>query len=123
MSISRRLFNIARAEAQDAKRRIIDKLSFKSISYNDDKVQEPRARPPKQPAQDPHQLQIDKYYAMLELPSGASWAEVKSAYRSLMRKYHPDRHRDSDEEQQVATELSQKLRVAYEALRKELQGT
>jgi hypothetical protein len=33
---------------------------------------------------------FDKYYHILQLPVGASDAEIKSAYRTLAKKYHPD---------------------------------
>lgn len=33
---------------------------------------------------------FDKYYRVLHLPVGASDAEIKSAYRTLAKKYHPD---------------------------------
>jgi hypothetical protein len=33
---------------------------------------------------------FDKYYQVLQLPSGASEAEIKSAYRKLAKLYHPD---------------------------------
>lgn len=33
---------------------------------------------------------FDKYYQVLQLPLGASDADIKSAYRSLAKKYHPD---------------------------------
>src|SRR5512137_1520766 len=64
--------------------------------------------------------QLRQYYANLELAEGASWQEVKSAYRRLMRRYHPDRHAADPEKARIANELAQKLRVAYEALRDEL---
>lgn len=33
---------------------------------------------------------FDKYYRVLQVPVGASDAEIKSAYRTLAKKYHPD---------------------------------
>jgi hypothetical protein len=33
---------------------------------------------------------FDKYYQVLLLPPGASDADIKSAYRTLAKKYHPD---------------------------------
>lgn len=32
----------------------------------------------------------DHHYALLGLPTSASFAEVKAAYRQLVRRYHPD---------------------------------
>lgn len=64
--------------------------------------------------------QLRQYYANLELPFGADLDEVKSAFRRLMRQYHPDKHQDDPARRQLATQLSQKLTVAYNELVKEL---
>jgi DnaJ-domain-containing protein 1 len=57
-------------------------------------------------------------YAALEVPYGADFATVRKSYRTLMRKYHPDRHTSSPEKQRAATELAQKLTAAYELIQK-----
>jgi DnaJ-class molecular chaperone len=57
-------------------------------------------------------------YAALEVPYGADFATVRKSYRALMRKYHPDRHTSSPEKQKAATELAQKLSLAYEVIEK-----
>jgi DnaJ-domain-containing protein 1 len=57
-------------------------------------------------------------YAALEVPYGADFATVRKSYRALMRKYHPDRHTTSPEKQRAATELAQKLSLAYELVEK-----
>jgi len=64
--------------------------------------------------------QLRQYYANLELPFGASLEEVKHAYRRLMRQYHPDKHQDDPARRQLATQLSQKLTVAYNELNQAL---
>jgi DnaJ-domain-containing protein 1 len=58
-------------------------------------------------------------YAALEVPYGADFATVRKSYRTLMRKYHPDRHTHSPEKQKAATELAQKLTLAYELVAKQ----
>jgi DnaJ-domain-containing protein 1 len=58
-------------------------------------------------------------YAALEVPYGADFATVRKSYRTLMRKYHPDRHTGSPEKQKTATELAQKLTLAYELIEKQ----
>jgi DnaJ-class molecular chaperone len=47
---------------------------------------------------------------------GADLAQVKTAYRKMMRKYHPDMHAGSPQKQKAATELSMKVTGAYNAL-------
>src|SRR5947209_12475698 len=41
-----------------------------------------------QPAPEP--MEYRDYYATLDVPRGASQADIKKAYRKLARKYHPD---------------------------------
>jgi DnaJ-domain-containing protein 1 len=55
-------------------------------------------------------------YKTLDLPDGASFDQVKSQYRKLMRKYHPDMHTASPQKQKAATELSMQVTQAYNQL-------
>jgi DnaJ-domain-containing protein 1 len=73
-----------------------------------------RARPT------PADEELRRAYAALEVPFGSDFATVRKSYRTLMRKYHPDRHAGSPEKQKAATELAQKLGQAYELLEKKL---
>jgi hypothetical protein len=65
---------------------------------------------------------IAQYYARLELPVGAPFEAVKTSYRRLMRKYHPDMHNGSPEKLRAATEVAQALTQAYNELEKHLMG-
>ena len=65
---------------------------------------------------------IAEYYKVLDLPDGADFAQVKSAYRKLMRKYHPDRHVGNPKKLKAATELSMRVTQAYNALEEHLKG-
>lgn len=40
---------------------------------------------------------MSRYYRILGLEEGASEEEVKKAYKTLAKKYHPDLHHDKDE--------------------------
>lgn len=115
MPIGRRLINLLKAEVNARVSRLAGLDASESAAASDP---DPEASVPRSPRAE----QLRQYYANLELPDGASWAEVKSAYRRLMRRYHPDRHAGDADKARVANELSQKLRVAYEALRDELAG-
>jgi len=61
---------------------------------------------------------LAQYYAQLECPYGSDLTAVRKAYRSMMRKYHPDMHSGSPEKQRVATDLSQRLTAAYNELKR-----
>lgn len=64
----------------------------------------------------PADEELRRAYAALEIPFGADFGTVRKSYRALMRKYHPDRHMGSPEKQKAATELAQKLTLAYELI-------
>tara|TARA_B100001123_G_scaffold307574_1_gene343708 strand:- start:2063 stop:3046 length:984 start_codon:yes stop_codon:yes gene_type:complete len=53
----------------------------------------------------------EKYFEVLGLNSHATWQEVKSAYRKLVLKAHPDKNKASD-----AEENFKKIQDAYEKL-------
>lgn len=66
--------------------------------------------------------QVAEWYKTLNLPVGADLAEVKSSYRQLMRKYHPDMHAGNPQKQKAANELSMRVTTAYNALQAHLNG-
>lgn len=63
---------------------------------------------------------IEEYYANLEVPFGSDLQTVRKAYRQLMREYHPDNFADDPQKEKMATQLSQELSVAYEAIQEYL---
>jgi DnaJ-domain-containing protein 1 len=59
---------------------------------------------------------IDKerqYYADLELPSGASFEDIKKSYKRLMKQYHPDRFINDRTKYDSAVKLAARLNEAY----------
>lgn len=64
---------------------------------------------------------IRDYYANLEVPYGSDLETVKESYRRLMRKYHPDKHAHDKEAEALATDLTQELTKAYQAIESYLQ--
>ncbi len=54
-------------------------------------------------------------YEVLGVPRGASADQVKSAYRALAKKYHPDNYTDSPL-QDVANEKMQEINEAYDSI-------
>jgi DnaJ-domain-containing protein 1 len=63
---------------------------------------------------------VRRAYAALEVPPGSSFETVRHAYRTMMRKYHPDLHTSTPEKQKAANELAQKLTDSYKLLEKKL---
>ncbi|MGN6109046.1 MAG: J domain-containing protein [Kofleriaceae bacterium] len=62
------------------------------------------------------EAQLAEWYKVLNLQIGADMAQIKTSYRQLMRKYHPDMHAGNPQKQKAATELSMRVTTAYNAL-------
>ncbi|MFO7850884.1 MAG: TerB family tellurite resistance protein [Bacteroidota bacterium] len=61
----------------------------------------------------------DAYYKILEINPGASNGEVKKAYRSMARKYHPDMVNHLGEDfKEIAHDKFRKVNEAYEKIKK-----
>jgi DnaJ-domain-containing protein 1 len=71
------------------------------------------SRPPRPGSAD---AQIAEWYRVLDLSVGAEMPQIKTSYRQLMRKYHPDMHAGNPQKQKAATELSMRVTAAYNGL-------
>ncbi len=60
---------------------------------------------------------IENFYKTLELPLNSSQSEVKAAYRSLARKYHPDRCSQDPVNLKASEEQFKIINTAYEFLK------
>jgi DnaJ-domain-containing protein 1 len=69
-------------------------------------------QPPK-PEFSPEELEAFK---ALEVKAGASFEEIKVAYKALIKKYHPDKFHNDPVRYKTALELSQKLNKSYSIL-------
>lgn len=66
---------------------------------------------------------LDAAYALFELPSQATEAELDRAYRRLMAKYHPDRVAGAaDEIRALAEERARAINAAYDRIRDARRG-
>ena len=54
---------------------------------------------------------MEDYYKILELPFGASSMEIKSAYRRLAFKYHPDKNLNDKEAEEKFKEITEAYTV------------
>jgi DnaJ-domain-containing protein 1 len=71
------------------------------------------SRPPRPGSAD---AQLADWYRVLDLSPGAELSQIKTSYRQLMRKYHPDMHAGNPQKQKAATELSMRVTAAYNGL-------
>ena len=67
-----------------------------------------------------HYKDTDSAYAVLEISPNATNEEVKSAYRRMAMKHHPDKVSTlGPEVQKAAEEKFRKIQEAYETIKKE----
>jgi DnaJ-domain-containing protein 1 len=101
----KRLFKIAQAEFNDY--RLKNKRDEKDFPPEEPAYQEPVVSAP-----DP----LAQYYANLEIPVGSDRATVKKAWKTQMKKYHPDLHCADPEKKRIAEELTLQLTEAHRIL-------
>jgi len=111
-----------RTAADDAFRRMKDQAarnpppgsgSARSSSWGSSPGASGSARAPRPGSTE---AQLLEWYRVLDLQVGADMAQIKSSYRQLMRKYHPDMHAGNPQKQKAATELSMRVTTAYNGL-------
>ncbi len=59
---------------------------------------------------------LAEYYANLEIPVGSNRATIKKAWKTQMKKYHPDLHGADPEKKRIAEELTRRLTQAHRIL-------
>ena len=60
------------------------------------------------------------YYANLEIPYGSDLETARRAWKSLMKKYHPDLHASDPQKRDLANGLTAELTKAYQEIEREL---
>jgi DnaJ like chaperone protein len=92
---------------------------YLEISAYDQRSIEAKYRAGFRAAAAPQEPSENRYYEILGLEPGASFSEVKTAYRKLSMKYHPDKVGHlGDEFKKVAEEKMKELNGAYDYLKK-----
>ncbi|MGA2639753.1 MAG: J domain-containing protein [Spirochaetia bacterium] len=56
-------------------------------------------------------------YANLEVPFGADIETVRKSYKSLMLRYHPDKHAGDPEKHRISLEITKKINESFERIR------
>jgi DnaJ-domain-containing protein 1 len=84
--------------------------------------QQRQQKPPSSFTFGPSDKRLRELYAQLETPYGAPFSEVKTSFRRLMRKYHPDLHLGNPQKHKTATQLTMSLTQAYNELELHLVG-
>jgi DnaJ like chaperone protein len=99
----KRILKIAKAEFNDFTQK-----------NKQDEIPEPAYQEPVRSFSAPDPLA--KYYANLEIPVGSDRATVKKAWKTQMKKYHPDLHCADPEKKRIAEELTLQLTEAHRIL-------
>ncbi len=137
MSLTKRLWNVARANLSDFTSALrndpLDELSEEERAALDEELKQSvgaragrRARQAYETVNDrvnqarpsgpSPEEQRRRWYKTLELQPGATYEEVRKAYRKLLRKYHPDKFAQHPEKYKAATEVTRNVTEAYEGL-------
>jgi hypothetical protein len=66
----------------------------------------------------PYDSKIASYYAILEIPYGSSLAAVKSSWKTMCKKYHPDYFSNEPEKQKTGNIIIVKSTEAYKEIEK-----
>ena len=105
----KRLFKIARAEYNA----FAQKNKWKDIPSTESAFLDSHQEPVNSfSAPDP----LAEYYAHLEIPVGSDRATIKRAWKTQMKKYHPDLHCADPEKKRIAEELTRRLTLAQSTL-------
>ncbi|MBR2068193.1 MAG: DnaJ domain-containing protein [Candidatus Gastranaerophilales bacterium] len=101
MNLFKRIENIIKSNINHNKDEI-DINSYEDIYYDDSKemIQE-------------ENKEEKKYYKILELEYGSDFKKIKSAYKKLLKKYHPDLFQNKPEKLKTAQEVTRQINEAY----------
>jgi DNA segregation ATPase FtsK/SpoIIIE-like protein len=77
---------------------------------------EEKLRSEQKPRRRQERERLREDYANLKVPLGASFEEVRTAYKKLLRQYHPDRHASDPQKFKLATEITSKINQSFQRI-------
>ncbi len=122
MDISQRLLRLARAYVNDWLKRQFSSEDFEEPDWRSSDGDPDTAWDPEwdlPPRLDP---KIERYYRRLEIQPGADFETVRKAWKTMMKKYHPDNFGRDPEKVAIATRICQDLTEAYLELQRHLKA-
>jgi DnaJ-domain-containing protein 1 len=106
----------------DELKRSIDDLNSKSANNNrQNRSNDPNKhyRENSKPKDDTTTMNMDRAYSILEIDVNSSIDVIKSAYKTKMREYHPDKTQNLGKEiQDLANKKTKEINDAYSYLKK-----
>ncbi len=115
MTLEKRLWRIAKARLRRLVPDTVGEATVANASLLDESAEDLRPPPDRSPASGSRSRR-NELLAILELPPGAHGDEIRTAYRELCKRYHPDRFATQPEKAATANELLREINRAYEAL-------
>lgn len=125
MNISDRLLNIARAAAGKGLEEV-EKLIHNGKSFIDEELEElekklnidKEKKDSFKKDRTTEISQVEEDLGLFHLKEGATWDEVKKAYRGEVKKYHSDRYHNDEAKKSLGHEIMLIYNNAYERLEK-----
>ncbi len=111
MSLMRRLESILRSNITELKDRLVQKDS--TTDTEDASFHYKKSGSSQPSGYSPDTVEAE-YLANLELSRGASLREIKSAYKRMIKKYHPDLHAHDKKKREYAKLITQRLNEAVD---------
>lgn len=112
MSVLKRLIEIARSRLPSSPSSDLETAYWAGEQTEPSERRPPVAEPSRPPSRE------EGYYANLELKPGASYDDIRLAYRNLQRRYHPDHHHADPEQTALALEITKGLNEAMDYFEK-----
>jgi DnaJ-domain-containing protein 1 len=111
-----RIFKIIRANIGDAmsQEQHMDSLERELYRQYQEQIRKAAAEPAYEQKPPPaYSAEELSYYQALEVQPGATFEQIKAAYKTMVKKYHPDRFPQEPDKQKTAIEITQRINIAY----------